>query len=250
MKTHIAPSSLALLAATLLAGTTAQAGISGIVTSTGGSVTFDDTNSFIGLSPGNLIGPVLSGPWTGTPFGLAVTTTAVPTFDTGRGEIDGSFTAISYALNFTNVLLNQVPGNTGFATLHFFAIMIVQPDAFGFTSPALYPTFIVDGTVQTGGFASLIGSIAYTAASAPGVKLDTVNYSYLNTTPIPFTTTVLGVPVNGTSFTIAATDQLVLTADFTFTVDPATIHATTVPEPSSALLALLAAPLLMRRRRA
>lgn len=250
MKTNIAPSSLALLAAAFLASTAAHAGISGIVTSTGGSVTFDDTNSFIGLSPGNLIGPVLSGPWIGASFGLPVVNFAVPTGDTGQGLIDGSFTAISYGLNFTSVLLNQVPGNTGFATLQFFAIMIVQPDAFGFTSPALYPTFSIDGTVQTGGFASLVGSIAYTTASAPGVKLDTVNYNYLNSIPAPFTTTVLGVPVSGTSFTIAATDQLVLTANFTFTVDPATIHATTVPEPSSALLALLAAPLLLRRRRA
>ena len=250
MKTHIAPSSLALLAAALLVGTAAQAGISGIVTSTGGSVTFDDTNSFIGLSPGNLIGPVLSGPWTGTAFGLPVVNFAVPTGDSAQGEIDGAFTASSYALNLTNVLLNQAPLNTGFATLHFFAIMIVQPDAFGFTSPALYPSFIIDGTVQTGGVASLGGNIAYTAASAPGVKLDTVDYNYINTTPGNFTTTVSGVPVSGSAFTIASTDQLVLTANFYFTVDPATIHATTVPEPSSALLALLAAPLLLRRRRA
>ena len=250
MKTNIARPSLALLAATLLASTAAHAGISGINTSTGGSVTFDDTNSFIGLFPGNLTGPILSGPWTGAAFGLAVTTTAVPTLDTGRGQIDGSFTASSYALNFTNVLLNQAVGNTGFATLHFFAIMIVQIDGAGFTSPALYPSFFIDGTVQTGGFASLVGSIAYTDTASPGVKLDTVNYNYLNGTPGAFTTTVNGVPDNGLSFSLPALDQLTLTADFTFTVDPANLNATTVPEPSSALLALLSLPLLLRRRKA
>ena len=125
MKTHIAPSSLALIATALLASSAAHAGISGIVTSTGGAVTFDDTNSFIGAFPGNLTG-----------------------------------------------------------------------------------------------------------------------------TPGAFTTTVLGVPDNGLSFSLPALDQLTLTADFTFTVDPANLNATTVPEPSSALLALLSLPLLLRRRRA
>ena len=51
------------------------------------------------------------------------------------------------------------------------------------------------------------------------------------------------------SLLCSAFAALTCVAKFAFTVAPASINATTVPEPSSAMLALLSLPLFLRRRR-
>jgi hypothetical protein len=237
----------------------AQAAISGINTpgTSNASITFDDTNSVAppnGLTNG---GPSVR-PWTGATVTLPLTTDPI-TFDFAQGSIDGNFVGNSYAINLNNVTLNQMPANTGFAHLNFAFNIEYQLDGAGLPSqPTLYPNFIVNGTVQPTGFAAIGGYINYSGVNTAGTisTFETVNYNGFWNTPGPFSGTVSGVPVNGTTPALIANTTLTLDGYLSFMVDPASINAFSVmvPEPSSlalvaTALGLVGAGARSRRRR-
>lgn len=240
----------AALAASFFMSTAAHAAFNGINPTflTNANIRFGDANSFNGpLNGGTYNTPVVT-PWNGAihtlPFTLDLTTN-----DDAQGSIVALFTPGTYDLNIPLATVQQATGNTGSAILQFNAVVEFQTDILGFAAgPTQFPTFTINGTVQPGGFADFMGSITYT--SAFWGLVDSVNYTYSTFTPGAFSTSVTGVAGSGTTPVLPAFDTLTLVANFAFTVDPASITATTVPEPSSALLALLSAPLLMRRRRA
>ena len=217
------------------------------------SINFDDTASFSPPPGTTNITPNVT-PWNGALFSLPFTTDGT-TLDTAQGDIAASFAGNSYAITFTNVLLQQSLLNTGFAKLVFQFNVEFQLDAAGLPSQAtLYPIFNVTGTVQIGGFAFVSGLINYNGLNADGTAnlLDTVSYNASYITPGAFSSpAVIGVPGGGTTPALGPNSTLTLDGVFTFIVDPASIQANSVmvPEPSSALLALLAAPLLLRRRK-
>lgn len=249
-------SALAVLAGGLLFSASTQAAISGINTpgTSLASINFDDTASFSPPPGTTNITPNVS-PWNGALFSLPFTTDGT-TFDTAQGDIAASFLGNTYAITFTNVLLQQSLLNTGFAKLVFQFNVEFQLDGAGLPLQAtLYPIFNVTGTVQIGGFAFVSGLINYNGLNADGTAnlLDTVTYNASYVTPGAFSSpAVLGVPGGGTTAALAPNSTLTLDGVFTFIVDPASISANSVmvPEPSSALLALLSLPLLLRRRRA
>lgn len=98
-----------------------------------------------------------------------------------------------------------------------------------------------------------MASSTYNGLNADGTAnlVDTVNYNANLATPGGFIGTVPGIPINGSTPVLPANSTLTLDGVFTFVVDPANINANSVmvPEPSSAVLALLSLPLLLRRRR-
>lgn len=240
---------LAACVANLIFSTAADAAFSGINPTplTNANIRFGDAASFNGPLPGGTYNSPVANPWNGAITILPYTLDAT-TLDDAQGDISASFTPTSYALTVGNAMVQQAIGNTGSAILQFNAVVEFQTDAFGFpVNPTLFPTFFLTGTVQPGGFADFTGSITYTSA-ANGL-VDTVNYLYNNVTPGAFTATVNGVAGFGTTPAMPGFDTLTLVANFAFTVDPASINATTVPEPSSAMLALLSLPLLLGRRR-
>ena len=247
MKTNLNNTAICF-AVSLLLSATSQALVSGINSpgNSNATIRFGDGLSGAG---GGTYSPPVANPWNGplysTPFYTDPTT-----LDTAQGSISASFTPASYAINIPLAFLNQAAGNTGSALLQYLCVVEFQMDAAGFASgPTLSPVFTINGTVQPGGFAQMTGSITYTSAGLGA--LDTVNYNYFTALPGPFNATVNGVPIFGTTPPLPANDTLTLIANFSFTVDPATINATTVPEPSAGLLAALSAlPLLLRRRRA
>ncbi len=245
--------SAALLSALALGGR-ADAAISGINTpgTSLATIHFDDTNS-LSPPPGTTNIILTTSPWNGAIQSLPFTTDFT-TLDTAQGDVAASFLGNSYALNFTNVLLTQSLGNTGFARLDFIFNAEFQLDGAGLPLQAtLFPSFSVNGTVQTGGFALVTGFINYYGLNADGTAnlLDTVLYNANFATPGPFASTVLGIPNNGTTPLQAPNGTLTLDGVITFVVDPASIQAQSqmVPEPSSAMLALISLPLLLRRRR-
>lgn len=247
-------SAFAALTAALTLSDRADAAISGINTpgTSLASINFDDTNSFSPPPGTTNITPNVS-PWNGALFSLPFTTDGT-TFDTAQGDIAASFLGNSYAITFTNVLLQQSLLNTGFAKLVFQFNVEYQLDAAGLPSqPTLFPSFAVTGTVQNPGFAFVSGFINYNGLNADGTAnlLDTVNYNANFGAPGPFSNTVNGIPNNGSTPALGPNSTLTLDGVFTFVVDPASIHASSVmvPEPSSALLALLSAPLLLRRKK-
>lgn len=237
---------VACLTLALFLSATGHASVSGINSpgNSNATIRFGDTLSGAG---GGIYSPPVANPWNGvlytTPFYTDGTT-----LDTAQGSISASFTPATYAINIPLAFLNQAIGNTGSALLQYLCVVEFQMDAAGYAAgPPLFPGFIINGTVQPGGFAQMTGSITYTSAGLGA--LDTVNYNYFTAVPGPFNATVSGVPIFGTTPLLPANDTLTLIANFSFTVDPATINATTVPEPSSAMLALLSLPLLLGRRR-
>lgn len=249
-------SAFATLAASLLLGAVTQAQITGVnaVFSTA-SIQFDDTTSLDPLlTPGTLNSTLTLTPWPVATTHSFPFTTAPVTFDTAQGDMITGFLGNSYALTFSNVLLNQAVLNTGFAHLIFSFSVEYQIGGAGLPSQAtLFPSFSVNGTVQPGGFAAVGGFINYDAVNTAGTisTVETVNYNGLFNIPGPFLGTVPGVPVNGTTPALVAGTTLTLTGQISFMVDPAEIHAQSqmVPEPSSAMLALLSLHLLLRRRR-
>lgn len=251
---------LAVVFGVLLAGPSVEGAIIGINSpgSSNASITFDDTFSFDPLlNPGTTLGGPAVSPWNGATVSLGLTTDAV-TFDTASGDIDATFLGNAYAINLSNVLLNQFGANTGIAHLTFLFNVEFQLDAAGLpTQPTLFPNFIVNGTVQntSGSFAALAGWIDYVGVDASGVYsvLETVNYFALWTTPGNFSATVTGVPVNGSTPLLPANSTLTLNGAFVFQVDPASINAYTVqvPEVGSTILTIAGALsiVLLRKRR-
>ncbi len=257
---HCIPTSiLATLAAALLLSAPGHAAIIGInAAASSASINFDDTNSFI---PGPLYGTtnatVSASPWAGVPPLLGAFLADPVTGDTANADLDATFAGTNYAINFSNVVLNQgflsSAGNRGFAQMHILFSVEFQLDGAGLSiQPTLFPGFNVSGTVQSGGgsFAFLGGSINY---YKPGnVLVETVTYNWTNNIPGPFVNLpVSGVPLNGSTPNFAPGSTLTLVGNFSFVVDPAIMYAESqmVPEPSSAMLALLSLPLLLRRHR-
>lgn len=249
MKLSSPLSALALLAALFLPGS-GNASISGInaTPTSNATIRFGDGPSFNGGGfNGGTYSPAVANPWNGALYSLPYTLDFT-TLDDAQGSIVASFTPTTYNLNIPLAFIQQAVGNTGSAILQYGAVVEFQTDAFGFpTGPTQFPGFIINGTVQPAGFADFTGSITYT--SAFWGTIDTVNYLYNNIIPGPFNATVSGVPSFGTTPVLPAFDTLTLVATFTFTVDPASITATTIPEPSASLLAFLSLPLLLARRR-
>lgn len=223
----------------------ARAGISGInAVNSSASITFDDTFSLDpSLNPGTTSTGPAANPWTGAPLILPVTTDPV-TFDFANATLDATFLGNTYALNFTNITLNQLPPNTGTAHLNFLFTVEFQVDGAGLPlQPTLFPNFVVNGTVQNiaGSFAAVTGFIDYNGVNTAGTisTVETVNYNNVWNTPGNFTGTAVGIPVNGTTPLLVPNTTLTLTGAISFQVDPASINAysVTVPEPAS--LALL-----------
>lgn len=252
---RITTSAITTLAAALLAVSHAQAAINGILTTgSSASIVFDDTNSTAGGFGGTTYSGTQIPPWAGLPPLILSVPSALTTTDKADGNIFAFWSATTYGINIPSAMLQQATGNLGFATLHFLSTVVFTTDAGGFVSqPTQMPVFSVDGTVQPGGSAFFNGSISYTSSTIPAFP-ESVNYGFQTANPtalpVTFSTLVTGLPQLGSTLHVAGGDTLTLVADFTLWVDPASIHVTTVPEPSSALLALLAAPLLLRRRRA
>lgn len=230
----------------------AQAGISGINTpvTSAGSITFDDTASSQPPAGVTLTGPLAS-PWNGALLSLPLTTDP-NTLDSAIGDMDATFLGNNYAINISNVTLTQATGNTGFATLGFAFNVEFQIDGAGLPlQPTLYPNFVVNGTVQTGGFAAVSGFIDYYGVNTAGVYsiLESVNYNSVWTTPGSFSGTAAGIPVNGTTPLLVPNTTLTLDGFIIFQVDPASISAysVTVPEPATLILLTLAAGVALRR---
>jgi hypothetical protein len=251
---------LATLASAFLLAASGHAAIIGInAPASSASINFDDTNSFIpGPVYGTLNSTVSSGPsWTGAPL-FGTFPVAPITSDTANADLDAAFGGNTYAINFTNVLLNQgflgSTGNGGFAQMHILFNVEFQLDGAGLPAQGTwYPNFTVSGTVQAGGgsFAFLGGVINYYETGNP-TPIETVNYNWTNNIPGPFANIpVIGAPVNGFTPTLAPGTTLTLDGNFSFVVDPAIMYAESqmVPEPSMAMLALLSLPVLLARRR-
>ena len=242
-------------AALLLGSQFARANISGInpTGTSNATIRFGDGSSFSGLNNGGTYN-VLTTPWNGALLTFPPTTDGT-TGDFANGSISATFTALTYALNVPLSIITQAVGNTGSAILQYGAVVQFQTDAAGLPSgPTQFPGFNLNGTVQPGGFASVSGTINYfdvSNAAYIGGLLDTVNYSYLNTTPGVFTNVpVFGLPSVGNTPLIPVGSSLTVAGSITFKVDPANISATPAPEPTAGLLTLLSLPLLLARRRA
>jgi hypothetical protein len=233
------------LAGGMFLADSARAAVSSINTPAGSfaQIQFIDTTSLDPLlTPGiTSINQSIS-PWTGATYSLASTTDPV-TFDIAQGDITASVILGNYDIAFNNIVLNQMPGNTGFAHLIFDFSVEFQLDAFGLPSqPTLYPNFLINGTVQpaAGSFAAVGGFIDYYGVNTAGTYtvMETVNYNALFNTPGNFSALISGVPVNGVTANLVGNTTLTLVGQLNFMVDPASIsvQSVPVPEPASSLL--------------
>ena len=213
---------------------------------------FDDTASLVSGSPGgNYITPGVT-PWTGSAWLLSQWDST--TSDFANATIAAGFTPYSpiYDVSLNSVVLSQSPGNTGHANLATWFGIGYDTDANGLPSQATrFPTLLVSGTVQPGGYASIQGTLWYYSNNGGGYTLlDTVNYNWNTYSPGPFANTVNGVAVGGTTPALPAFSELWVGGSFNFEVDPATLRVETVPEPGTlAMGALVAAGLFALRRR-
>src|SRR6266404_7826973 len=229
----------------LLLGDSARAAVVSTINSPAGSfasISFVDTNSLDpSLVPGGNYNQTVS-PWGGAaPINNTLPLTIDPIGDLAKGNITADVIAGNYSLTLNSVQLNQAVLNTGFADLIFRFSVEFQLDGAGLPSQAtVFPNFAVNGTVQNSGsgFAAVKGFINYSGVNTAGTIsiLDTVNYNALFNTPGNFNGTVAGIPVNGTTPTLAPNTTLTLSGMIDFTVDPANINVETVPEPGSGLL--------------
>lgn len=252
-----ASTTIAALFGSLALASTSSAAIIGInPTSSFAQFGFLDTNSLIGATPGttNLVLNQIF--WTGALFSMPLTTDGV-TGDTASGNLAVSFLPTSPVISAFDFQLAQLVGNTGFAEMGVQFTVQYQLDTLGLPiTPTYAPPFILDGTVQAalGSFAKFSGTLEYYGVvGTDGVAplLDTVTYSYVNTTA-PSTFSSVAVPgLGGTTIpALASGTTFTMVGSFKFVVDPASISSTAVPEPSACLLALAAAPLLALRRKA
>ena len=241
-------SAFTILAAGLLPGTPAGAAIIGINPANSFAQSlFDDTASaHPTFGPGTTLNTLAVPSWTGAPVLQSVTDPA--TGDSATTSLFAFSTATSYGVFLSGTQLVQQTGNTGFAEMTIQFSVEYVTDVFGLPlQPIMIPSISVNGTVQPGiSFSFFRGTLNYVSGSL-GV-IDQVNYLYSNTTPGPFATTLGGTPVNGVPFSLPANDTLTLSGFYTFRVDPASINAETVPEPTAGVLGLLSLPLLWRRR--
>ena len=259
-KHSLLTSTIAALATGLILSASTQAQITGVNSAvSSSSIQFDDTTSFDPSSNPGITNTTLTlTPWPGFTTHSFPSTTDPVTFDNAAGGITAGFGVPGpndYDITFSGVSHTQAPLNTGTAHLIFTFVVEFQIGALGLPfQPTLFPSFSVNGTVQpVGGFAFVGGFINYDAVNTAGTisTIETVNYNQLFNVPGPFAATVPGVPTFGNTPALVANTTLTLSGTISFQVDPASINAQSqmVPEPSSALLALLSLPLLLRRRR-
>ena len=167
-RTHpLVTTTLAALLVGLLPGTGAQAAITGINSvNSSAQINFDDTNSFNPVLPGSNYTGLPVTPWNGSTVSFNQTDSTTSDFATGT--IEACVSAVNplcpaiYDVSFNSITLSQAPPNTGFAVLQYIFSIEFQTDINGLASqPTLYPNFLVNGTIQPGGFASVVGQIYY-----------------------------------------------------------------------------------------
>lgn len=244
---------------TLVGHPRAQGAIVGINTpgTSYAAINFDDTNSNgppLGITN---TGPATS-PWNGTLIALALTTDP-NTSDQAQGDLTATFIPFTntYGISFSNILLTQPsPTTTGLALLSFSFNVQYQLDAAGLPAQStLFPTFFLNGTVQTppGSFAAFSGSLDYYGVDISGAfnLQDSVSYSGFWTTPGPFSATITGSPTFGTTPLLMPNTVFEIQGSFKFQVDPATIggYSLMVPEPGTWALALAGVALTLATRK-
>jgi len=244
---------------TLVGHPRAQGAIVGINTpgTSYAAINFDDTNSNgppLGITN---TGPSTS-PWNGALISLALTTDPNTT-DQAQGDLTATFIPFTntYGISFSNILLTQpLSTTTGLALLSFSFNVQYQLDAAGLPAQAtLFPTFFLNGTVQTppGSFAAFSGSLDYYGVDISGAfnLQDSVSYFGFWTTPGPFSATVAGTPTVGTTPLLMPNTVFEIQGSFKFQVDPATIggYSLMVPEPGTWALALAGAALILATRK-
>jgi hypothetical protein len=214
---------------------------------------FNDTLS---LNPSSVPGSLysqLSGPWVGLPS-ITLNQTDSTTLDYAYADVSATYLGPNYSINFSTITLTQPSVNTGMADLYVnFYVEYTLSSTLG-SQFTLFPTLFVNGTVQpaSSSYALVNGTIDYYAVNSAGLNgiVDSVRYSYYNTTPGPFSTTIFGIPGVGTTPLIPSGSTLGLAGNFQFEVDPASFSVTTVPEPGLfTLIGLAGICGLMRRRR-
>jgi hypothetical protein len=216
------------------------------------AIKFTDNTSLNAGNPGSIYSQV-AGTWSGTTLSLSQTDST--TLDYANGDLAATGSGTSYSVSLNNIVLSQLPLNTGFADLNFLFTVEYQLGAGGLPSlTTLFPNFLVSGTVQTAStsYAAVRGTIDYYGVNSAGVVnwLDTVTYGWSYTTPGNFANQlVIGTPMNGTTPALGPNSTLTLVGNITFEVDPATITVETVPEPRTLALAGLGAASLFAFRR-
>jgi len=218
------------------------------------SIKFTDNTSFNAGNPGGIYSQVAP-TWTGSTLSLSQTDPT--TFDYANGDISATGSGLSYGVSLNNVVLTQLPANTGMADLDFGFTVEYQLGAGGLPGGLLtqFPNFLVSGTVQSSSpsYAYVKGSINYYGVSTAGTVslLDTVTYGWFYNTPGSFANLlVTGSAMNGTTPALGPNSTLTLVGSITFEVDPASFSVETVPEPGTlTLVGLGAAGLFAFRRR-
>lgn len=244
MKTNLFPSLVTALAFAGLA-VSASAQITSIdATPSGAAISFVDTNSINPSSQGG--GTYISmapNPWGGGTLSLQPTPTVDPlTGDSAQGDLSVTLSSGAYSIALNNVNLDQATPNSGFADLVFQFTNVFQIGSGGLgVTPLGYPDFLVSGTIQSGGFAEITGSIKYFGEATPGPNtlLDSVVYNYVNVTPTTFSGTALGIASSGTTPALEPDSTLEIIGDIDVRVDPADITINSfqnVPEPGTPLL--------------
>lgn len=232
-----------LLAALLAFAASARAQITSVDDHPSGAViSFVDTNSLNAASDGG--GTYLSmagNPWSGGTLSLLPTIDGT-TADSAQGDLTVTLTSGNYSISLDNIDLDQAAANSGNADLVFQFTNVFNIGSSGLGVQSLnYPNFAVNGTIQSGGFAEITGSIKYfgEVTAGPNTLIDSAVYNYVNVTSGNFTGTALGIVSSGTTPALLPDSTLEIIGDIDVRVDPADISIQTVqnvPEPRSPVL--------------
>ena len=235
---------LNIFAAALFAASPVRAQILGINAANSFSTNyFLDSMSFNPLPGANYLIP--ADPWNGSAVGINNVTDPT-TSDFANTSVNAAGGGFVYSVALNNVTLTQTPTDTGYADATLYFQVAYSLGGGGLPSQAtLYPNLQVSGIVQNTGasFASLTGHINYYDVDVSGVYtlLDTVNYSFYDNTPGPFSNVpVSSSYINGITPLLPANSTLLLSGYFDFKTDPASLFVEPVPEASSSLLLGLA----------
>ena len=211
--------------------------------------TFDDTNSFIGALNGGLYTANTS-PWNGSLTNY--TKTDGTTGDSVNGSVSAGVTGGNPVWSIPSITLTQAPTSTGYANLNLQFSIDYPVGGGGYSGTLTFPSFLINGTVQPPGtFGSYInGAVTYQDVNAAGVGslLATVNYAWSTNTPGNFGPITVSPSPASQSISVTPGQDLVVTGNFLFQVDPATFNLITVPEPTSILLIPTIASIGLLRR--